>query len=289
MKIKYLSFYTIILLSTTFSCYVPSKESLFVDGKSELVVEGRVTDNPSLHNNVKLSLTVNGKSKKNFEPVTNAEVILINKTQNKIEKLKYETNGNYKGSLIKAKAGDECRLEINYEGNIYSANENLPEKPNVRLLGIIYKDSTLVSEEEVGYYLYFLLKKNPKKRSFYKIEVTLNDSLLNHYNDLLIFDDRMYTQNQILKLPLIFKNKDKINIHFFSINEIIFDYYYKLNDQTSNLYSNINPPSLNPENNLFPEVLGCFNATSVWSFDTIIFEKKYIKDIDFRKDEEYFH
>lgn len=277
MKTKYIFFYIIISLSMIYSCYVPSKESLFAEGKSELVVEARVTNNPKIENRVKLSLTVNGKSKQNYEPVNDAEVILINKTQKKIEKLKHQSEGNYKGSLLKSLAGDECRLEINYKGNVYSANEHLPDKPEIRLLGIVYKDSTMVDKKEVGYYSYFVLKKNTKKTSFYKIEIILNDTLLDSYEDLLLFDDRMYTNNQIIKLPYVFNEKDKVRINFFSINEVIYDYYYALSNQTTNLYSNISPPSVNPKNNVFPNVLGYFNATSVYSFDTVLQQRRIIK------------
>lgn len=278
MKTKHVFFYIIILFSAFYSCYVPSKESLFAEGESQLVVEARVTNNPAMYSRVKLSLTVNGKSKKNYEAVNDAEVILINKTQKKTEKLQHQMGGNYKGSLLKLMAGDECRLEINYKGNIYSANEYLPDKADIRLLGIVYKDSTLVDKKDVGYYSYFVLKKNPEKTSFYKIEVVLNDTLLNSYEDLLIFDDRMYTENQIIKLPQVFKNKDKVSINFFSINEVIYNYYYALNNQTTNLYSNISPPSVNPKNNVFPDVLGYFNATSVCSFDTVLLDKKISKN-----------
>lgn len=270
-KIKYINLIVIICISTVYSCYFPAKEDLFVNGDSQLVVEATITDNKEIHNYVKLSLTVNGKSKANYIPINNAEIILTNKTKKSIEKLNYTENGIYKVAKTDITTGDKCSIEIEYKGGVYSGTEVMPKKPNVKLLSIVYKDS--IFSDNPGYYFYFALKKDTNKIGFYKVEITVNDTLLNKYEDLFILDDRMYQKNQVIKLPYAFQNKDKIMVNFFSINEIIYNYYYSLSSQTTNLFSNISPPSINPENNIFPDVLGCFNLTSAYSLDTIIVEK----------------
>ncbi len=259
------------LFSAT-SCYYPSEEDLFVNGKHELVIESKITNNGD--NFVKISTTVDGNSDKNYEPVNDAKVIITNTTTNEKELLTLNSDGLYKLNTMQTPTNNTYNLSVIFNGMEFSATETMPKKPNIQLLGIVYKDS--IETEYPGIYLYFVLKKNLDKIGFYKIEVSVNDTLKNKYTDLLLFDDRMYGKNQIIKLPYIFKDKDHVKVEFLLINEVIYNYFYDLNMQTGNLFSNITPPMINPHNNIIPNVLGCFNVASSYKLDTII-KKKIIK------------
>ncbi len=270
-KINIFIVYTFLFVFTI-SCLEPSEDSLFIDGEQSLVIEGRITDCQPPYE-VIVTKSVSGESLNNYEAVNNAQVKIINESTNTQELLSFEGNGIYVASNIIGKIGNSYRLEVDFEDLVYMSTENLTSSPNVKNVYITYLDDLQYGE---GYFLYFNAIVSPDSIGYYKVEVHVNGTMLNDYKDLLIFEDRLYKPNQVLRLPFAFNLHDTVKMCVYSLSEEMYEYYMALNRQTTNLYSNIQPPVVNPANNLFPSVLGYFQASSVYKLDTII--SKEIKD-----------
>jgi len=262
--------YIAILTSVISGCLEPSEESLFQSGEQSLVIEGRITDVSAKHE-VKVTKTVDGNSDENYEPVENATVNIVDESENHYETLNYVGDGVYQTSDLEGIIGHKYRLEVEYDSVVYTASEQITQTPNFKVA--FYELGTTAPYND-GYYIYFLAKVNLDSIGYYKVEVTINDSLLNDYDDLIVFDDEFYKENQILLLPVAFKLYDTVHIQVFSLSNSMYEYYESLSKQTTNQYSNIQPPVVNPSNEYYPDVLGYFQASSVCQIDTVILDSK---------------
>ncbi len=270
MQRKNILIASVILFTLTIACLEPSEYSLFIDGEQTLVIEGRITDcSPPCK--VLVTKSVGGEQFNNYEAVNNAQVKVVNESSNDEELLEFIGNGVYLSSTTNGEVGNLYRLEVDFDGAVYMSSEKITSKPKVGGVYITYLNDLQYGE---GYYLYYNLFVNPDSVGYYKVEVTVNDSLYSGYKDLLVFEDRLYKENQSLKLPIAFNLHDTLKMCIYSLSENMYDYYMALSRQTTNLYSNIQPPVVNPSNNLSPSVLGYFQASSVYKLDTVILDGK---------------
>lgn len=251
------------------SCILPSRESLFEDGDQSLVIEARITNSTNVLNRVLISKSVSGDSKQNKLPVNNAIVRIINEATGIGETLELDSEGVYMLNNLVGSPGNEYKLEVLYDGALYESFEEMPNLPNISSVTISYQNRKPFNP---GYYIYFKLSKRNDTIGFYKIDIAVNDSLMDGYSDFIVFEDRLFSEVQIFKVPMAFNLSDTVNVRIYALSEYVYEYYMQLSKQTTNLFSNIQPPTTNPENNILPDVLGCFQASSVHIIDTVITE-----------------
>ena len=246
---------------------MPSEESLFINGEQSLIIEGRITNTTGAVNRVLVSKSVSGDSEYNFEPINNAIVRLRHEETGDRETLELSGDGEYVLNSLFGIPENNYKLEVFYDDAMYESFEQMPSSPDISLVTIKYQNS---KPFEPGFYVSFTLKKRIDAIGYYKIEITLNDSILSGYGDLIIFEDRLFNDIQFYKLPMAFNKSDTISVYIYAISENVYEYYMGLSKQTTNLFSNIQPPSTNPDNNILPDVLGYFQASSVFSIDTVM-------------------
>lgn len=261
--------YILFLLFTFYSCILPSEESLFEPGDQSLVIEGRITNSSDVLNHVVITKSVNGDSKHNFEPINNALVRIKNEETGIRETLEWYDNGKYILNSMIGNTENEYKLEVFYDGVLYESFEKMPTNPNISSVTISYQNR---KPFDSGYYIYFKLGKRIDTIGYYKVDISINDSLLNGYSDFIVFEDRLFSKVQIYKVPKAFEINDKVKVCIYGLSESVYEYYMQLSKQTTNLFSNIQPPTTNPNNNVFPDVLGYFQASSVHIIDTVIEE-----------------
>lgn len=255
----------VIALGVT-SCLLPSDDYLFENTEQSLVIEGRITDCGKPHE-VIVSKSVYGENVTDNQFVNDAIVRVLNKHTDSIVEFEFAGNGTYINSTIVPMQDEVYSLEVEFDGGLYTANDSIGIAPPISYVYTKYED---IPPYGTGYFLYFHISKDPAVIRYYKIEMAVNDSLLNNYSDLNVFEDRFFASRQTIMLPYALQLEDSVSVCVFSISETIYQYYIALSQQTTNLYSNIQPPQTNPNNNLDPTVLGYFQTSLTYRIDTVI-------------------
>lgn len=269
MKVKFIHIVSIVALVATQSCLLPSNDYLFENMEQTIVIEGRITDCDT-QQKIIVSKTVFGENSTDNQYINNAVVRIINEKNDNEELLEFIGNGQYVTENIIPQIGTDYRLEVEAEGGLYHATETFTNTPDISHVFSIYQNSL---PYEAGEFLFFVFHKTLDSLAYYKVEVVINGEFQNSYYDLMVFDDRLFAENQLMMLPYALDVGDTASVSVYSLSENMYEYYLGLSKQTTNLYSNIQPPQVNPENNLSGGVLGYFQASSVYKMDTVIHDE----------------
>lgn len=266
MRVRYINIAAVLLGFITQSCLLPSNEYLFENTEQTVVIEGRISNCDTLQQ-VLVSKTVFGENTTDNQFINDAVVRIVNENNNITEELDFVGSGKYVTSKIEPEMGAAYRLEVEVEGGVYVATESVTSKPDISHVFSIFQDEP---PYEPGEYLFFVFGKQKDSLAFYKIEVEINNKLQNEYSDLMVLDNRLFSESQLLMLPYALYEGDTVNVCVYALSELMYEYYLGLSKQTTNLYSNIQPPQINPSNNFNNEVLGYFQVSSVYQLDTVI-------------------
>lgn len=263
---KYMVFFILVVIMQ--ACLLPSNDYLFENTTQSIVIEGRLSNCDTVQQ-VLVSKSVFGENVLNNQYVNDAVVRIVNETTSTIQEFDFVGKGRYTTSKIEPQVGSIYKLEVEVEGGVYAAEETITSAPDISHVFSIYQNNV---QYDPGEYLFFVFHKETDSLQYYKIEVTINGELQNEYADLTVLDNRLFSEDQIYMLPYALQVDDTVKICVYSLSEAIYEYYLGLSKQTTNLYSNIQPPQVNPTNNFDIDVLGYFQASSVFEFDTVIYE-----------------
>lgn len=170
-------------------------------------------------------------------------------------------NGKYGLNPYAAAAGNNYTLRVQESGKMYTASSFL--SPTVTLDSITYEYQPASVFVEEGYLIYCELDDPPGVKNYYRLILTLNDTLQNKGSDLFVFNDQ-FTDGRHIKIPLFlsrFKPQDKISIELVSLDQKIYKYYETLATIVS-LNGQQPAAPANPLTNWSPAILGYFAATS---------------------------
>lgn len=70
-----------------------------------------------------------------------------------------------------------------------------------------------------------------------------------------------------------FETGDSVVLKVYSLSENVYEYFFGLSKQFNTNFSNIQPPLTNPDNNISPTALGCFQASPVKVFRFVVGNK----------------
>ncbi|PKP07994.1 MAG: hypothetical protein CVU09_17710 [Bacteroidetes bacterium HGW-Bacteroidetes-4] len=261
-KLYWFLIFTSLLLS---GCFEVSESILFEDYKPQLVIEGLVdSDAPPYF--IKVSQSAPPDGDEDFFPVNNARIIMSSSLQEE-EIARWVSPGTYEVGSFTGKPGAQYNLLVQIDDKQYIAQEYMPSLPAIDSVSIDYRKNYVDGD---GYYFKLFIQKKANEVNYYKVDVRVNDSVFNGYDDLLIFDDSYFEDQYTYILPYAFNRNDSIGIVLRRISENMHQYYNGLIRQTTNVFGNIQPPMLNPESNVNYDVLGYFQASAVVKIDTLI-------------------
>lgn len=254
---RFLFFIAVIIIGCS-SCEKVIDVSLN-DASPQLVIEGNLRQGTG---DFSVTVSKSGGFYATANPVkVNGAKITLQKNNDAPVSLTEAGNGKYMLNAYVATAGDNYTLKVEEQGKTYSANSFLP--PRVLLDSITYEFQPATVFVEEGYLIVCELSDPPGVKNFYRLILTLNDSLQNKGTDLFVFND-LLTDGRQLRVPLFlsrFKAGDKISIELVSLDEKIYKYY-----ETLSLIVNTNGPQpaapANPLSNWSPAILGYFSASS---------------------------
>ena len=98
---------------------------------------------------------------------------------------------------------------------------------------------------------------------YYRIEVEVNGSLLNDGSSLWLYEESRVADIYKMTVPCTLNVGDEVVVSVYSLSASVYEYFSGLSKQFMSKYSNVQPPLINPDGNITPSALGCFQALSV--------------------------
>jgi hypothetical protein len=223
-----------------------------------LVIEGSVTNLAGPYY-VRLSKSVNFNNTSSYPPVTTAQVIITDNT-NQRDTLTHTGNGLYRTNSLKAVEGRTYFLSVLAEGKNYTAQSTMPMAVKLDSLRISVSQSNSENLYNVvpmytdpillGNNYRFIQKINSKLDETY---FAFNDNL----NNGLPNQRPLRSGDPELKLIV----GDTVEIEMQCISLDVYTYYYSLSQQARNGPGGGTAP-VNPPNNITGGALGIFSANS---------------------------
>lgn len=258
--------FAILFIATT-GCYEPSEHTAFDKGEQVVVIEGSITNIDSM-STVIVTRTVDATDTVDCEYIDNAIVYLRDDYGNSAQ-LEYVVDGIYQTTEIEGIIGHNYLLTVDVDGERYSSIEKMPNQVYIDSILVEYKDSYTIFDT-IGYYVSIFSTQNADTLQYYRIEVEKNGKRLNGYSNMWLFEDSHLTDIFKMVIPYKFEVGDSVVINVYSLSANVYEYFSGLSKQFTTNFSNIQPPLTNPESNIRPTALGCFQASSIMQFNIVI-------------------
>jgi hypothetical protein len=251
-----------ILLSALF--FTSCTKVIDVDLNSadpQLVVEGKITDDPTEKPSVKISQSVNFDESNKFPAVKNAFVTIFDQTVNVTDTLKETKEGFYESLKIKGVEGRTYILTIKTQNKTLTSTALLPKKVNFDAL-------ETRAQAFFGNVDYQIIPKyiDPKGiGNNYRFVLSINDKVK---NDIFVLNDELSDGN-VNARPLFrqrssdstenIKIGDKIALEMQCIDKNVYEYFNSLAGESGGPGGGSATPA-NPVTNIKGGALGYFAA-----------------------------
>lgn len=256
MMIKFKQYIFLIFAALLFASCEKIITLPIENNESKVVIEGNITDQPGPYF-VKLSKSVNLNEPNKYPIISNGTIVISDNSGVK-DTLKYLTAGIYRTKLIKGVYGRTYSLDVNVDGQHYTAQSTMPYKVNLDSLRI----NNFPINGENRYSIIPVFADPIELGNSYRFIQRINDTLDNNYN---IFTDNL-NNGKVNQRPLNNGN-DQISIKFFDIVSVEMQcisasaqlFYYTLSQQSGAGPGGGTAPT-NPPNNISGGALGLFSA-----------------------------
>lgn len=262
----------LVAFATAFitGCYEASDFDAFGSGNQSVVIEACITDTDSL-NTIIISKSVPASDTTDCEYVDDAVVMLRDDMGNSAEVIGIG-NGRYKISGFIGKPGHDYLLTAEIDGFRYSSIDRMPSASKIDSVIVEFKDNRTLFDT-IGYYITVLAPQTSDTTSYYRITVEQNGVPLDNYSNLWIYEDTHKASIFKMTVNHNFETGDSVVVKVYSLSENVYEYFFGLSKQFSTTFSNIQPPLTNPDNNINPTALGCFQASPVKVFRFVVGNK----------------
>ncbi len=252
-------------------------------GKSYLVVEGWITDEPGPYR-VKLSQTLPFDSPESNPKLSNARVYINARNNNYFLTEDSGNPGEYltDSAEFRAVQGENYRLVVEWQDKIIvSATNSFRKAPPIDTISYSFIPSIFVPETfsfTSGYLVTGFVSDPDTKDDYYRWKISKNGIPYDTAEDLILITDRFFNGKRFgFELSsILFQVDDTLSIHQYTIDQSAFDYLKNLNTQAVGLgKSSSTPPSivrgnLSNLNDSQEVILGYFGMSSVSSAQVVI-------------------
>jgi hypothetical protein len=256
MQFKYVY---LALILTFYGCYEDIAPNYPPNPESKLIIEGILTDADSMAK-VYVSQSVSMYNVHDKTEVNNAHITVSDNLGN-VWPLTQIADGEYSAKTGPLFFGTPYTLTVTHSGMVYTATEVLRPITIIDSMYMVYYSEMPYYAN--GYYLQFAINVPQGYDGFYRLVLSRNDTLLNQYTDLLIFETMYYQGPAIVDIPVRFNKGDKILATIYSLPEPVYDYYVAYQRLTQGYFSSSSVPVQNPPTNISGNVLGYFQVSSV--------------------------
>jgi len=263
LKIAVLTFIAIIFISC--------EDVIQVDLNSTnptIVLEAKINDTSSV-STLLITKSSDFYKQSEFERVSNATVIISNE-KGKSAAMVEVLPGEYRTDLIKGIPSIKYSMEVNIDGEIYTAQSTMPQKIILDSLSIEKGLNRPGGKKGRGrYILHIYFKDEPNVKNYCRYKLSHNGKDMSGF---LIYDDKYSDGNDInarvqLDAETLDLNiGDEIKVELQSIDKTIYDFYKTANSVNASANSSGGRPSstsvapTNPITNWSNNALGYFSA-----------------------------
>jgi hypothetical protein len=229
-----------------------------------IVIEGSISDRPGPYR-VLLSRTTDYFDPSEYPAVTGATVVVSDDLGTR-DTLVEVMDGIYETTTIQGMSGRTYQLDVEAEGQEYTASARLPQRIDINSIELEYYPETYYYEE--AYWLHCHFTDPLDTANFYRVRVFKNDTL---DKNIYGIDDKFIDGNPVDLFIWgdSYQPGDTAILELFSMDDMVYDYFLTL---ANLLYSggdgSYSTPA-NPNTNLSNDALGYFGAFAIAS-DTII-------------------
>ncbi|ALO14091.1 hypothetical protein L21SP5_00412 [Salinivirga cyanobacteriivorans] len=259
MKYLLKSLYFILIILSAISCEKVIEVDLD-DSEPKLVIEATLLEGDN-ECKVVISKSAPYFDSSPIEKIDNATVTLYFEGNELV--IPNVEPGEYR-LQVDAEADVEYKLEVEVEGNLYTAFSYMPQSIPIDSIYAIYEEG--FGPFESGYTVYVMLSDPAGIANYYRFTHYLNGEYQNEADDLLVLDDNLNDGSQPM-IPLrqqAFEEGDMVEVNLIHFDEASYDYFRTLGDIIG---SGMGPNSGsaapgNPISNWSNNALGYFSAYS---------------------------
>ncbi len=182
---KYFIFLAAVLIFTSCEDVVQIK----LDKGSKLVVVDAFLNSMRTPQKVRLTYTDDYFSSQSPPPISGASVVLKDLTNNKIYNFSDQSNGDYVFNLANTDTigyvGHVYKLEVTYNGNLYTSIVDEKRPAKLDSISAIYQDGSSLFTPNAGYYTILWARDLPGPISdYYWVKAAKNGEMYSNANDL---------------------------------------------------------------------------------------------------------
>lgn len=225
--------------------------------ETQLVIEGKIVDLNTIQK-IRVSKSLNYYDTGRMEPVSSADISLLDGNNNLLSDFAYNPQDSLYQTTdsLSLEIGSEYKVQILVNEELFEAKGRILENPT---LDSIYYLSDQQMEDlglpvfGEGYFMFVNGRLNNKGIEYFKLDITVNDTLRNSRGALsnsVLTSEFFGKEFQALPVPGTFDEEDTVDLELYTLNEDVYQYYFEFINLLFNDGGVFSPPPVNPTSNI---------------------------------------
>lgn len=237
------------------------------EGEPQLVIEGWVTDQPGPYEfTVRRTGSYFGSTE---DIMVGGATLILKDDMGGVDTLEEQSAGRYFTGHLNGQREHAYSMEVEVEGEVYSASNYLPRINPFNFVVPFYSDTLVFGE---GYYILVGADEPAGIGDFYQFRIFRNDSLFNGPGDVFFSDDRLVDgQESLFVYPYPHEEGDTVVVEIRSISNLTYDFLITYFQQLNGGGGPFGSPPENLITNWDKGALG-FLGTASTTRDTVIIQ-----------------
>lgn len=253
-KNKILSLFFAVLLS--WSCQEIIDLELN-EGDPKIVIEGKIVNDNAIQK-IRVSESLNYYDTGRMSPVLNADISLLDENDNLISSFIYNPqDSSYQTyDSLSLDIGSEYKIQIAINNELLEAKGRILENPTLDSIYYLSDKEMEALGQPVfgeGYFLFVNGRLNNEGVEYFKLDVTVNDTLRNSRGALsnsVLTSEFFGKEFRALPVPGSFEEEDTVDLELYTLNEDVYQYYVEFINLLFNDGGVFSPPPVNPDSNI---------------------------------------
>ncbi|WKV10600.1 DUF4249 family protein [Marivirga harenae] len=224
---------------------------------TRLVIEGEILDKNTIKR-IRVSQSLNYYDTGRMNPVTDADISLLDENDNLISSFFYNTQDSIYQTpdSLTLDVGSAYKIQIEANEELLEATGKILENPTVDSIYYLSDQELMELGQPVfeeGYFLFVNGKLNNEGVEYFKLDISVNDTLQNSRDDIsnsILTSELFGKEFQGLPIPGSFEEEDEIFLEFYAIEEDVYQYYLEFTNLLFNDGGVFSAPPVNPSTNI---------------------------------------
>lgn len=224
---------------------------------TRVVIEGEILDKNTIKR-IRVSQSLNYYDTGRMRPVTDANISLLDENNNLISSFFYNTQDSIYQTpdSLTLDVGSAYKIQIEANEELLEATGKILENPTVDSIYYLSDEELMELGQPVfeeGYFLFVNGKLNNEGVEYFKLDISVNDTLQNSRDDFsnsILTSELFGKEFQGLPIPGSFEEDDEIFLEFYAIEEDVYQYYLEFTNLLFNDGGVFSAPPVNPSTNI---------------------------------------